>query len=129
MAAFGTVDVYEEMGRLLNGDEEWLRHRGSKISYSMVFDYHEPVSKAFFTRFDEGRVTEVKELQSRDHIVADFIISGSADTWRGVLTNTIDPTAALTRGQLKVKGKMTALLKNMHAFKYVIDKMAEIPLD
>ncbi len=129
MAKFGTVEVYEEMGRMLNADDEWLNKRGTKISYSMVYDFGEPVDKAFYTRFDSGRVTEVRELDSRGDIDADFVISGSGDTWRGVLTKTIDPTVALTRGQLKVKGKMATLLKNMNAFKYVIEKMAQIPLD
>lgn len=129
MAKFGTAEVYEDMAQLLNSDDEWLNKRGTKISYSMVFDYGEPVEKAFFTRFDAGRITEVKELASRGEIDADFVISGSGDTWRGVLTKTIDPTVALTRGQLKVKGKMATLLKNMNAFKYVIEKMSQIPLD
>jgi hypothetical protein len=129
MAKFGTAEVYEEMGKLLNNDDEWLNKRGTKISYSMVYDYGEPIDKAFLTRFDAGRVTEVRELESRGDIDADFVISGSTDTWRGVLTKTVDPTVALTRGQLKVKGKMATLLKNMNAFKYVIEKMSQIPLD
>ena len=129
MAKFGTAEVYEEMGDMLNNDDEWLNKRGTKISYSMVYDYGEPVDKAFFTRFEAGRVTEVRELESRGNIEADFVISGSTDTWRGVLTKTVDPTVALTRGQLKVKGKMATLLKNMNAFKYVIEKMSQIPLD
>ncbi|BBY83723.1 SCP2 sterol-binding domain-containing protein [Mycolicibacterium pulveris] len=129
MAKFGTVEVYEEMGKVLNDDDEWINKRGTKISYSMVFDYGEPVDKAFYTRFESGRVTDVHELDSRGEIEADFVIAGSADVWRGVLTNTIDPTVALTRGQLKVKGKMATLLKNMNAFKYVIEKMSQIPLD
>jgi hypothetical protein len=129
MAKFGTAEVYKEMGDMLNNDDEWLNKRGTKISYSMVYDYGEPVDKAFFTRFEAGRVTEVRELESRGNIDADFVISGSTDTWRGVLTKTVDPTVALTRGQLKVKGKMATLLKNMNAFKYVIEKMSQIPLD
>jgi len=34
----------------------------------------------------------------------------------------------ITRGQLKVKGKMTTLLKHMSAFSYVIDAMTKIEL-
>jgi hypothetical protein len=84
----------------------------------MVYDFGEPVDKALFTRFEQGRLTEVKELVSCGDIDADFVISGSAATWRGVLTDTIDPTVALTRRQLKVKGKVVTLLKNMNAFKW-----------
>lgn len=128
MAQFGTVEVYEEMARRLNADPEWTGKRGVNITYTMVYDYGEPVGRAFFARFEQGRVTEVKELGSRGDIAADFVISGSADTWRDVLTKAADPTIALTRGQLKVQGKMATLLKNMNAFKYVIDTMTEIEL-
>jgi putative sterol carrier protein len=128
MAQFGTAEVYEEMARLLNADPEWTEKRGVKISYTMVYDYGAPIDKAFFVRFEEGKVTEVKELASRGDIAADFVIAGDGDVWRGVLTKAIDPTIALTRGQLKVQGKMSTLLKNMNAFKYIIDTMTEIEL-
>lgn len=127
MATFGTVEVYEEMARLLNTDPEWAE-KGKAISYSMVYDYREPVSKAFYVKFDEGRVTEVRELASADAEPADFVISGTPDVWRGVLEKKINPTAALTRGQLKLKGKMSALLKHMNAFGHVIDTMTKVEL-
>lgn len=124
---FGTVKVYEEMANLLNNDPEWAE-KGKAISYTMVYDYGSPVSKAFYVKFEEGRVTEVRELASADEAAADFVISGAPDVWRGVLTKTINPTAALTRGQLKVKGKMTTLLKHMNAFGHIIDSMTKIEL-
>lgn len=127
MPEFGTVAVYEEMAKLLNDDPEWLE-KGKAITYSMIYDYGAPVNKAFFVRFEEGKVVDVRELPSADAELADFVISGSADVWRGVLEKKINPTAAMTRGQLKVKGKMTTLLKNMNAFGYVIDSMTKIEL-
>lgn len=124
---FGTVKVYEAMADLLNEDPEWAE-KGKAISYSMIYDYGAPVSKAFFVRFEEGRVVDVRELAAADHEPADFIISGAPDVWRGVLDKSLNPTVALTRGQLKVKGKMTTLLKHMTAFSYVIDSMTKIEL-
>ncbi|GAA0615367.1 hypothetical protein GCM10009547_16640 [Sporichthya brevicatena] len=128
MAQFGTVEVYEEMARALNADPEWTGMQGVDITYTMVYDYGSPVDKAFFVRYEKGRVSEVRELESRGDIQADFVISGDGEVWRGVLTKTIDPTIALTRGQLSVKGKMSTLLKNMSAFKYIIDTMTTIEL-
>jgi hypothetical protein len=124
---FGTVTVYEEMANLLNHDPAWSE-KGKAISYTMIYDYGPPVSKAFYVRFAEGRVSEVRELAAVDDEAADFVISGAPDVWRGVLTKSINPTAALTRGQLKVKGKMTTLLKHMNAFSYIIDSMTKIEL-
>lgn len=128
MAKFGTVEVYDEMARLLNDDSEWIENRGTKISYSMAFNYGDPVNRSFFVQFDQGKVTDVRELEGDSQTEADFVISGIGEVWNNVLTKQVDPTVALTRGQLKVKGKMANLLKNMNAFKYVIDKMTSIEL-
>jgi putative sterol carrier protein len=124
---FGTVKVYEEMANLLNNDPEWAE-KGKAITYTMIYDYGAPVSKAFFVKFEEGKITEVRELPSAEGESADFVISGAPEVWRGVLDKSINPTAAMTRGQLKVKGKMTTLLKHMGAFGYIIDSMTKIEL-
>jgi hypothetical protein len=124
---FGTVKVYEEMANLLNNDPVWAE-KGKAISYTMIYEYGAPLSTAFFVKFDEGKITEVRELPSAEGEAADFVISGAPDVWQGVLTKSIDPTAALTRGQLKVKGKMTTLLRHMSAFSYIIDAMTKIEL-
>jgi putative sterol carrier protein len=124
---FGTVKVYEAMADLLNDDPEWAE-KGKAISYTMIYDYSAPVSTAFFVRFEEGRIVDVRELPAADAEPADFVISGAPEVWRGVLDKSLNPTVALTRGQLKVKGKMTILLKNMSAFSYVIDAMTKVEL-
>jgi putative sterol carrier protein len=127
MAKFGTIEVYEEMAELLNDDPVWAE-KGKAITYSMIYVYGAPVDRSFYVRFDEGRVVETREVDSPDEVQADFVLTGAADVWRGVLDKTLNPTAALTRGQLKVKGKMTTLLKHMSAFSYVIDAMTKIEL-
>jgi hypothetical protein len=124
---FGTVQVYQEMAKLLNDDPVWLE-KGKAITYTMVFAYNEPVSKAFFVRFVNGLVIEERELPSADAEQADFVISGNPDVWRDVFAKRISPAAAMTKGQLKVKGKLTTLLKHMSAFGYVIDAMTSIEL-
>ncbi|MGH9035608.1 MAG: SCP2 sterol-binding domain-containing protein [Acidimicrobiia bacterium] len=125
---FGTVDFYQAMADMLNNDPEWATI-GKKLSYSMVYDYGPPVDKRFYVVFDEGRVTEVREAVEGDADAANFVVSGPADIWRGVFEKTVNPTAALTRGQMKVKGKMTVLLKNMDAFSYVIDTMTKVDFE
>lgn len=123
---FGTIEVYEEMARLLNDDPEWTE-KGANINYSMIFNYGEPIGEAFLVVFDAGRVTEVSTVDPEER-PADFVISGPPDVWRGVITKEVNPTAALTRGQLKLKGKMSVLLKNMEAFGFIIDKMTQMEL-
>jgi hypothetical protein len=124
---FGTLQVYEEMATLLNGDPQWA-DKGRNITYTMIFEYHAPISKAFLVRFDAGRITDVHEVLSADAEPADFVISGEPQVWRAVFAKELSPSSAMTRGQLKVKGKLTTLLKNMGAFSYVIDAMTSIEL-
>jgi hypothetical protein len=128
MAKFGTIEVYEEMARLLNDDPEWAE-KGKAITYTMIYAYGPPAEGNFLVRFDEGRVTEVREIDSADAEPADFVLTGPSEVWRGIFDKTLNPTAALTRGQLKVKGKMTTLLKHMSAFSYAIDAMTKIELN
>lgn len=125
---FGSVGMYEAMRDKLNADPEW-KERGKKITYSMIYAYGHPVDKAFYCEFDAGQVVDVRELESADEVEADFVISGPAEVWKGVVTKQINPTAALTKGQLKLQGKMSQLLKNMDAFGHIIDTMTELDLD
>ncbi len=125
---FGTVDFYQAMADQLNSDPAW-DDIGKDLSYSMVYVYTEPVNKRFYAIFDQGKVTGVREATEADAETVDFVITGAPDVWRGVFEKTINPTAALTTGKMKVKGKMTTLLKNMKAFSYVIETMTRVDFE
>jgi alkyl sulfatase BDS1-like metallo-beta-lactamase superfamily hydrolase len=127
LAKFGTVEVYEELAALLNTDPVWAE-KGKKIDNSLVFDYTDPVNKAFFVRFQAGQLTDVRELASADAEPADFTLQGSPEAWRGLLEGTTTPMKAITGGQLKLKGNMMALMKEMKAFSHVMDSLAKIEL-
>lgn len=124
----GTVDFYQAMADELNNDPEWAE-KGKNLTYDMVYNFEAPIEGSFFCRFDSGKVTEVRNATAADSEAADFVISGSSDVWRGVFTKQINPTVALTRGQLRVRGKMAVLLKNMAAFSYVIVAMTRVDFE
>jgi putative sterol carrier protein len=71
----------------------------------------------------------VRNASPADVEAADFVISGSSDVWGGVFKKQINPTVALTRGQLRVRGKMSQLLKNMSAFQHVIVAMTRVDFE
>lgn len=125
---FGTLAFYEAMAEQLNNDPEW-KDIGKNLSYAMVYNYEAPLVSAFYTKFDNGTVVEVRDASSADIENADFVVSGSSDVWKGCFTNTINPTVAMTRGKLRVRGKMTQLLKNMAAFQYVITAMNRVDFE
>lgn len=128
MAKFGTLSVYEEMAGALNTDPTWAE-KGSGIDARMVFEYGPPVDKGFFVHFESGKVHEVQEVPVGGGPEADFRIIGTSDVWRDVLSGRLSPTTAMTTGKLKVKGKLTRLLKSMDAFSYVLGRMVTMPIE
>lgn len=124
----GTVEFYEAMADALNADPEWA-DKGRNLTYNMAYKYEAPIEGQFFVSFEEGRVTDVRDASQADLDAADFVISGSSDVWRGCFDGSINPTVAMTRGKLRVRGKMAQLLKNMPAFMYIQNTMAKIEFE
>jgi putative sterol carrier protein len=122
---FGTIDFYKAMADELNNDPEWAE-KGKNLTYTMVYNYEAPIEGSFFVEFQNGTVVDVRDASTADAENANFVISGSSDVWRGVFEKKINPTVALTRGQLRVRGKMAQLLKNMSAFQHVIVAMTRV---
>lgn len=123
--SFGTVESYQAMADALNADPAWVE-KGKPLSCAMVYVYGPPVDKAFYLVYDEGRISEVAEVSSPDERPAEFVITGTADTWKAVLRKEIKPATAMATGKLKVKGRQTFLLKNMGAFSYILEVMTQL---
>ena len=124
----GSLDFYQAMADQLNNDPEWAE-KGKNLNYTMVYNFEAPLEGSFHAKFEGGKVTDVRDATPADAEAADFVISGSSDVWRGVFKKEINPTIALTRGQLRVRGKMSQLLKNMAAFQYVIVAMTRVDFE
>jgi len=124
----GTVSFYEAMAEQLNNDPEWAE-KGKNLNYSMVYNFEAPLEGSFHAKFADGKVLDVRDATPADIENADFVISGSSDVWGGIFKKEINPTVALTRGQLRVRGKMSQLLKNMAAFQYVIVAMTRVDFE
>lgn len=125
---FGSVEFYQAMADALNADPVWAE-KGKNIDFDMAYRYEAPVEGQFFVSFDKGRVTAVRDASQEDLDKADFLISGGSDVWRGCFDGSINPTVAMTRGRLRVRGKMAQMLKNMPAFMYIQETMAKIPFE
>ncbi len=122
---FGSVAYYEAVAAAMNADDTWLE-MATPITYTMVFSYGAPVDKHFFVRFEEGRITEVRELDDPGSATVDFFITGAPEHWQGVIQGIIKPNSAMASGKLKVDGKQTVLLRHMKKFSYMINKMTQI---
>ncbi|MEU1275549.1 SCP2 sterol-binding domain-containing protein [Streptomyces sp. NPDC005799] len=121
----GSVEFYEAMAHALNNDPEWAE-KGKNIDFDMAYRYEAPIEGQFFVSFDKGRVVAVRVASQEDLDKADFVISGSSDVWRGCFDGSINPTVAMTRGKLRVRGKTAQMLKNMPAFMYIQQTMGKV---
>jgi putative sterol carrier protein len=124
----GTVEFYQAMADALNNDPVWA-DKGKNIDFAMAYKYEAPVEGQFFVSFDKGKVVAVRDASQEDLDKADFLISGSSDVWRGCFDGSINPTVAMTRGKLRVRGKMAQMLKNMPAFMYIQETMAKVDFE
>jgi putative sterol carrier protein len=124
----GTVEFYQAMADALNSDPVWA-DKGKNIDFNMAYKYEAPVEGQFYVSFDAGKVTEVRNASQQDMDTADFLISGSSDVWRGCFDGSINPTVAMTRGKLRVRGKMAQMLKNMPAFMYIQETMGKVDFE
>lgn len=125
---FGTVGFYEAMAEALNSDSEWAAKSGD-LDNTMVYRYGPPIDRDFMLTFRDCKVIDPREATAEDVEKADFIISADADVWRKVFEGEMNPTVALARGKVKVDGDTKKLLKNMGAFKYVLEAMGRIEFE
>jgi putative sterol carrier protein len=123
----GTIQMCEEMAEMLKTDPTWAE-KGKDLSCTMTFVFQAPIDSAFFVRFDMGQIADIGELSPGVSEPSDYIISGAPEVWRAVLGGKMSPIFALTRGQLRVKGKKSSLLKRMPAFRHILDSMASMDL-
>lgn len=122
---FGTLGFYQAMASALNNDSQWPE-KGAALQAKMIYAYGAPINRNFYMEFDGGKVKDVSEVDSTEQTSAQFVVSGSADSWKAVLRKEIKPATAMATGKLKVKGKQTYLLKNMGAFTYILDVMTQL---
>jgi hypothetical protein len=129
MATLGTVGVYESMAELLNADPEW-ESLGGDIDCSMIHVYTEPVNKAFYMRFHDGKVTDVHEVADPEQMPADFVLTAKLDVWKRVYSKVPKARAsgfhlALSTGQIRFTGPyMVAYLKKVKAWEHLLDLMS-----
>ena len=123
----GTVGFYEAMAEVLNDDPVWAE-KGRGLNYTMVYGYGAPIDRAFFLRFEDGRITTVREAADDEVETCDAYVAAAPEVWRAVFEGRTSPTVALATGKVKLRGNKVQLMKNMAAFTYVIDTMKTLEL-
>ena len=74
-----------------------------------------------------GECREAAELADDSSRSPSFLLSAPLAAWKKVLLKQLDPMQGMMTGQLKVKGNMATLLKNIKATKELVACLSLIP--
>lgn len=125
------------MPKLQFGSTEWVQALQDELNKSPAYEdaARNWEGDFYFVVDPEGPVTEPIYLymdlwhgKSREAFVAAdpkqknpaFVLSGKYGKWKQVVTAKLDPIQALATGQLKIKGNMVAILKNVKAAQEIV---------
>ena len=125
------------MPKLQFGSPEWVQALQDELNKSPAYEdaARNWEGDFYFVVDPEGPVTEPIYLymdlwhgKSRQaFVVADpkqknpaFVMSGKYGKWKQVVTAKLDPIQALATGQLKLKGNMVTILKNVKAAQEIV---------
>jgi putative sterol carrier protein len=105
MSETETINAISKM--LDNFKTEKNQKRFKKFSKTMAFEFTDIV-KTYYSEIVEGNPGEIQEGEPEK---ADIKITSDSNTWIGIMSGEISGMKAYTSKKLKVKGKMSDLLK------------------
>ena len=76
-----------------------------------------------------GKISDPKVLDTLEGEDITFIIKGPYSVWKQVVQGKTDSMQAIMRGKLKVKGNMSALLKQTAASSALMKELVNVPTE
>lgn len=129
MPVFPSAEWAKALGEDIAKDEE-LVELLKDFETDFVFAYEaddklkEPVY--LYVKSSGGGLAEVAELKSVDEREAEFVVTGPYSIWKGIIKGEVDSMQAVMKGQLKLKGNMSKLLKNIKAQNALMNAMGKL---
>jgi len=125
------------MAKITFGSEEWVKALDNELNTSQAYEDAAKTWEGdfYFVVDPEGAVTEPMYLYMdlwhgrcrESFVVADkstknpaFVMSGKYSKWKLVVQAKLDPIQALMTGQLKLKGNMVMVMKNVKAAQEIV---------
>ncbi len=116
MADVNASPAYQEAAKNWEGDFFFIIEPGGELKQTVILYmdlWHGQCREAFV----DGN--QVKEPV--------FRLSGPVATWKRVITRQLDPIQALMTGQLRIKGNMLMIMRNVSAAKQLVECCTHIP--
>ncbi|MHA2248521.1 MAG: SCP2 sterol-binding domain-containing protein [Candidatus Hodarchaeales archaeon] len=108
MAETEVVDgIQKVLGKLM---EEENQKRFKKWNKSIAFTFKE-LGKTWSTTLTAGVPGDLEEFTIDNSVKYDIQVRTDSKTWLGIINKEIKPMSAITSGDLKIKGKVTDLIK------------------
>ena len=127
MVRFLGLDYWKNVEEIANGDEEFeIKSRLFVASFTFNVTEGSDVP-AIYVMFDNGKVTEVRELTEGEK--TDFTLEGSYDIWTQVNKGEIEGANAIMARQLQFKGNMSAIIRYSKAFLRLFQVMQQVPVE
>ncbi len=127
MVRFLGLDYWKKVEAIANGDEEFeIKSRLFVASFTFNVTEGSDVP-AIYVMFDNGKVTEVRELAEGEK--TDFTLEGSYDIWTQVNKGEVEGANAIMTRQLQFKGNMSAIIRCSKAFLRLFQVMQQVPVE
>ena len=127
MVQYLGLDYWKKVNGIANGDEEFrIKTKGFTASFTYgVTD--KPELPKIYMKFDDGEVTEVRELAEEEK--TDYTLAGPYEIWTKLNKDEMDAQSALMTRQLPFKGNMSAIIRYSKAFLRLFELMKTIPVE
>jgi putative sterol carrier protein len=116
-----TSDAYAEAGKNWEGD----------FYFVIDPDKENPQQETTYLYMDlwHGKCRDAYLVNDKEAKKPAFIMSGTYSKWKRVVTAQLDPIQGLMTGQLKLKGNMIMVMKNVKAAQEMVKACTRIDAD
>jgi putative sterol carrier protein len=109
-------EAYAEAAKNWEGDFYFVIEPGGALTNSMML----------YMDLWHGKCREAFEVADESVKNPVFRMSAPVATWKKVLTKKLDPIQGMVTGQLKLKGNMAMVMKNVKAAKELVESCTRI---
>jgi len=119
MEAINSSPAYEEAAKTWEGDFYLITEKGGPIKetiYTYLDLWHGKCRKALVTKDDKEYNPE-------------FTMAATLDVWRKIQDKKMDSTQAIVTRQLKLKGNMAKIMRNVKAAQELTNAVNKVPVE
>lgn len=116
MADLNASQAYEDAARTWEGDFFFIIEPGGELTKTVTL----------YMDLWHGKCRDAFEVGGDQNLNPVFRLSGPPATWKRVMTKQLDPMQALMTGQLKLKGNMAMVMRNVRAAKELVESCTRI---